>query len=393
MNKHAKTLWAHRLLWGLLMVLVFSVTAVDARRGRRPSGRGRTPDEPPPPRRNVIRSETIKITSTVDKKIQRAIMVLPPEAKAPGGTKTPLLVAMHSWSGGYTEGSAAAKIAVERKWLFVAPHYRGSNHTPESCASPTAIQDVIDAINHVKTLAAVDENRIYLYGRGGGGHMALMLAAKHPKLFAAVSAWGPVGDLDAFFKSVGPKSHYAQMLMKVCGGAPGTETAAEYRARSPIHLLYLAKGVKFDLNVGLHAGKTPPKDAIPPAQTLKAYNALTAANGQMATKIPDAYIAQISGANTLPDALKQEHLRTQRLIVSPKPLAPKTERKQKHKILFRRQTGPIRLTILDKKDEEDLPTAFDWLAQQTQDGTKVVEPKAPKTPETQPATPPTKPQP
>ncbi|NOZ20411.1 MAG: prolyl oligopeptidase family serine peptidase, partial [Planctomycetes bacterium] len=84
--------------------------------------------------------------------------------------------------------------ALERGWLLVLPNFRGPNlpknpKAPEACASIPAQHDVIDSVNYMIANFNVDKKRIYLTGGSGGGHMAHMMAAKYPDLWAGVSAW------------------------------------------------------------------------------------------------------------------------------------------------------------------------------------------------------------
>jgi predicted peptidase len=60
-----------------------------------------------------------------------------------------------------------------------------------------AVQDILDAIQHIED---VDVDRIYVMGVSGGAHIALLLAALYPKLWAGVFAWSGILDLQAWWK-------------------------------------------------------------------------------------------------------------------------------------------------------------------------------------------------
>src|SRR5690606_33435945 len=93
----------------------------------------------------------------------------------------------------------------------------------------------------------VDSNRVYLAGVSGGGHMSLLMAARHPERFSAVSAWVGISDLAEWYRFHAPDGEprgYARMVAASCGGPPGSseEVDRQYRERSPIHFLQRAVG-------------------------------------------------------------------------------------------------------------------------------------------------------
>lgn len=130
-------------------------------------------------------------TSTYDGSTQQAIMQVPTGYQA--GQPAPLLVALHDWEQDrlppFNDFKAAADAA---GWLLVSPDMRGEN-TPDpahpswySLASRASQHDILDAIEWVSTHYSVDPSRIYITGKGMGGQTALITAAKHPGMFAAV---------------------------------------------------------------------------------------------------------------------------------------------------------------------------------------------------------------
>ena len=132
---------------------------------------------------------------------------------------------------------------------MILPHYRGPNNNPQACASKLAIQDVLDAVDYATQHACIDRRRVYLAGQSGGGHMALMMAARAPHVWAGVSAWVPITDLAAWHTELTRKQAYAKQLEQICGGSPGTpEADRQYRARSPLFHLAAARGLPIDIN-------------------------------------------------------------------------------------------------------------------------------------------------
>jgi dipeptidyl aminopeptidase/acylaminoacyl peptidase len=114
----------------------------------------------------------------------------------------PLLVALHSWSATYRQGASAicAEWAIANDWAFIHPHFRGRNVRPEATGSELVIADVLSAIDYAKQNARVDERRIYSVGWSGVGHLALLLAGREPAIWAGVSAWVPISDLNAWYR-------------------------------------------------------------------------------------------------------------------------------------------------------------------------------------------------
>lgn len=296
-----------------------------------------------------MESVTITVTSSKDGTPQKAIFHAPPEA-APDkpGAPFPLLVMLHTWGGGYEQGMGVLADARQRKWIMVAPNFRGPNVNPQACASEIAVQDVLDAVDYAKKNARVDESRIFLFGLSGGGHMSLMMAAKAPNLWAAVSSWVPISDLARWHaENVASRHGYDKSMEQVCGGAPGKpKTDKEYHARSPLFFLEAAKGLPLDVNAGIHDGHS---GSVPISHSLRAFNVLASANGFKDKLIQEDDIAFMTEKERIPSALQDE-----------KEKDPERGRA----VLFRRIAGPVRVTIFEGGHESENAAAFKWLARQ-----------------------------
>jgi len=281
---------------------------------------------------------TVDIPSSLDGKPQPALVDLPADATKP----VPLIVHLHSWSSRFDSSNNFDEIRAEarqRGWALISPDFRGVNSHPAACGSELAVQDVLDAVTYMKAHARIDERRIYLAGSSGGGYMALLVAARAPHVWAAVSAWVPITDLAAWHEfSAQKKARYAPM-MEACFGHPPTHghAAQQYRRRSPLFALPLAQGLPVDIQTGIRDGHD---GSVPVSHSLLAFNALAAP----ADRIPTKVIESITRDARVPAAFAS------------------TSNEQRLKpVLLRRQSGAARVTIFDGAHEADFPAAVRWL--------------------------------
>ncbi len=296
----------------------------------------------------VIRAAVIN--STRDGSGQNVRYFVPEKLTEPA----PLLVLLHTWSGNVDQDSFAPICAQECQrlgWVLIHPDFRGQNFRPEACASELAVQDVVDAVRWIESQTKIDPRRRYVTGASGGGHMTLIMAGRHPELWAAASAWVPISDLAAWHgESVARKQNYAQHLVQVCGGAPGTsaQVAVEYRQRSPLTHLAGAKGLPLDINAGITDGHSH-NGSVPISHSLHAFNLLAELQGRGEVRFSAEEIAAM----------------TEQQLISPadRAAAP-DEQGRTHRILVRRVAGPTRVTIFDGGHEGDLITAMRWMTGQ-----------------------------
>lgn len=292
---------------------------------------------------------TVTIRSTADGTDQKALFYVPPRDPSGGVNHAmPLIVALHTWRGGYKGGVPYVESAKAWKWVMIAPDFRGANNRPEACGSELAIQDIRDAVAFAADNAQIDPERIYLVGASGGGHMALMMASKAPELWAGVSAWVPISDLSAWHaQTTNHRSGYDKMLERCCGGAPGSSSAdAAYRARSPLFHLSCATGIPLDINTGIRDGHI---GSVPVSQSLHAFNALAEASGLRNQQISAEQINFMVEQAAIPPELQWE------VQVDPERQKP---------VLFRRVAGNARITVFDGGHEYDIGAAMAWLSAQ-----------------------------
>ena len=300
---------------------------------------------------DALALQELTITSSADGSEQPAMFWTPTDAEE----AVPLLVDLHTWSGDYKQTDPRDDFlhaAQQRGWAFIHPNFRGPNVRPQACASDLAVADVLDAVEYAKRHGLIDEDRIYLVGASGGGHMALVMACRSPETWAGVSAWVPITDLAAWYEQnckEGKPGKYAKHLEQVCGGAPGTSEAVDeqYRKRSSLFFLQNAKGLPIDINAGIHDGHT---GSVPISQSLLAFNVLAEANGFEDQVISDEVIHDLLSERVPPEDVYQ-------------PTAEEVDRK--FPVLFRRQAGPVRVTIFDGGHRHDTNPAVEWLAKQS----------------------------
>ncbi|HBE04151.1 MAG: hypothetical protein A2096_00980 [Spirochaetes bacterium GWF1_41_5] len=203
--------------------------------------------------------KNLEIISSLDQKPQKALLLLPKNAE---NEKRPLLVALHSWGGNYLQKvKAYGDIGLEYGFYILCPDYRGPNGPAakeplKTTGSKYAVQDIADAVEYMKKNYLIDEKRIYLVGASGGGHMALLMAGKHPHFWAAISAWCPISDLAKWYEQ---NPRYRESLITCLGGAPGTNSAVneQYRERSPIHWIDAAWNIPLQIVHGTQDNVVP----------------------------------------------------------------------------------------------------------------------------------------
>ena len=210
--------------------------------------------------------------------------------------KRPLAVALHTWSFDYMGGAPYAKPAVKYDFHVIAPDFRGRNNAGNFLAmgSDAAVADIVSAVEYMKQQADVDEERIYLVGGSGGGHMALLTAGRHPEIWAAVSVWCPINDLKKWCEFHQGKSYGRHVIRNLKGDPRSNEKAAKEAAkRSPVTWLANAKHLNIDIGTGISDGH---KGSVPINHSLEAYNILA----DDTDKVPQEHIDHMLKTQTAP---------------------------------------------------------------------------------------------
>lgn|GEM_PF-1904981 len=295
------------------------------------------------------------VESSKDHSFQPGFAWFPEESKT---NNVPLLVALHSWSFGYDcldPATWALKEAKKRGWGFYYPHFRGPNKTPQGCGSDLAVQDIYDGVRNMCRRAKIDENRVYLLGGSGGGHMALLMAGRRPELFAAVYAACPITDVGRWHdESMDPNldlfKKYAEMLEQVCGG-PYSARREEYNRRSPVTYLgnSKTKNLAVDIITGIHDGHRRPKDggSVPCGHAIRGFNCIAAE----ADRIPEEVIAEIERTEKVPE--EYAFTGTDPFFVVPR-----------REIYLRRVSGNARITLFNAGHSGNYAAAAEWFTRQ-----------------------------
>ena len=294
-------------------------------------------------------AKEVKYTSAADGTRQPAMFYAPPDASKP----VPLLVALHTWSGGYRQRMHRPCLlwCVKEQWAFIHPHFRGPNRRPQATGSDLVVADITSAVEYARQNANIDAKRIYLVGTSGGGYTALLMAGRAPEIWAGVSAWVPISDLKAWHAECKKSrcSHFRD-IEKSCGGPPGTSNAVDeqYKKRSPITYLKNATA-PLDINAGIFDGHKNLRGRkggdVPISHSLRAFNLVAQ---------PDDRVAEKDIAYFVRNAKVPPHL------------AGKIEDDTygDKQPLFRRTSGVVRMTLFDGGHELISRAAMSWLARQ-----------------------------
>jgi poly(3-hydroxybutyrate) depolymerase len=283
----------------------------------------------------------VQYESPADGTMQPALFYAPKSGKP-----VPLLVALHTWGGDFKQpsGAAYAEWCIEHGWAIVHPDFRGPNSRPEATGSALVVADILAAVDYAKAHADIDADRIYLMGGSGGGHAALLMAGRAPKIWAAVSAWVPIFDLQQWHAEAASVA-YRDLIEKSCGGAPGDsqDVDKEYTRRSPRTYFAEAKGVVVDINAGIRDGHD---DAtVPVSHSLDAFQAVA----QPSDRLSDEDIEWMTRQAEVPSALR---------------FTAQDASYGEHAVLFRRESGNARVTLFQGGHEILYSTGLRWLEKQ-----------------------------
>ena len=131
------------------------------------------------------------------------------------------------------------KEAVARGYIVIAPEYRGSTgygkaHHMAIDYGGYEVDDVLTAVDYLKTLAPVDPARIGIMGWSHGGYIALLSVFRDAHPFASAVAMVPVTNLVFRLSYKGPSYQWDFATQARIGGLP-FEKRETYIERSPLY--------------------------------------------------------------------------------------------------------------------------------------------------------------
>jgi dipeptidyl aminopeptidase/acylaminoacyl peptidase len=131
------------------------------------------------------------------------------------------------------------KEAVERGYVVIAPNYRGSTGYGEAHHQAIdyggyEVDDVISAVDFLKTLPHVDPARVGIMGWSHGGYITLLSVFREQHPFVAGAAIVPVTNLVFRLSFKGPGYQWDFSTQKRIQGLP-FEKPAIYIERSPLY--------------------------------------------------------------------------------------------------------------------------------------------------------------
>jgi len=261
--------------------------------------------------------------------------------------KKPLLVGLHTWSSNYASaggGRVYAEWCIAQGWAFVHPDFRGPNNTPQALGSDRAVQDVVEAVEWAKKQTNIDDSRIYLIGVSGGGHMAMLMAGRHPEIWAGISAWCGIGDVARWHgehTKNGKSDRYAQNIEAALGKVPAKDDPDAWK-RSPESCLANAATVPLDIAHGLHDGR---QGSVHFEHSLRSYNAAA----KPESRLDAAGIESFYATQKLPSGWS---------AAAPDPVYGI------HQPVFRATSGNTRITIFEGGHEIVHQAALNWLSKQ-----------------------------
>lgn len=296
--------------------------------------------------------QVIEIPSSADSTVQKAYF----RATA-GATPQPLIVSLHTWSGGYSQKDPMAADAEARDWNYIHPDFRGFNNRPEAMVSDLVLADIDDAIAYAIAHGKVDPGQIHIVGVSGGGLATLAAYMELERPIKSFNAWVPISDLEAWYwESRGRRYSYVRHIMAAIG-RDGAIDSAEARRRSPLYKAFPAearKGAELRIYAGIHDGHI---GCVPISHSVNFYNRIAGELKYGTDDLSEIY----RHAETDPDLISKDLLLS--LLekrINPDYLA-RGEKLLGRDIHLTRRYGPVSLTIFEGEHEQ-IPGAISLIA-------------------------------
>lgn len=215
--------------------------------------------------------EIVEITSSKDQNTQLAYFY-----KSKSKKPQPLIVSLHTWSGGYTQKDSISQLSKQMDINYIHPDFRGPNRTKQACCSELAMNDIDDAISYAIKNANVDKDKIFIIGVSGGGYATLSAFMKSRHKINTFSAWASISDLTAWHNQCSIRgTKYAQDVLD-CTNSHENLNIENAQNKSPIYWptpKKKTKKSKLKIYAGIYDGI---KGSVPITHSINFYNKLLA---------------------------------------------------------------------------------------------------------------------
>ncbi|OGV49589.1 MAG: hypothetical protein A2X49_06415 [Lentisphaerae bacterium GWF2_52_8] len=150
-------------------------------------------------------------------------------------TPLPLVIVAHGMGCDkkQAKGLGYYETAEKENFIVICPELHGLNSPGQtSLAAIPAQRDILDAIDYAFKNYNINKRRVYITGRSMGGMMAMLMALKHPDIFAAAVAGQGVYDLKYWYGNSLP--FFKKPILAEMKTPPAPDNDFDYLRRSPI---------------------------------------------------------------------------------------------------------------------------------------------------------------
>lgn len=204
--------------------------------------------------------------------------------RADGTLKRPLVISLHTWSGGYDQRDELAPFARANNWNYIHPHVQGPNRTADACLSAKVVADAVDAYEWANANMNIDRDNVVIVGVSGGAYTALGLLLSDEIPVKEYFAWVPITDLSSWKKQSERRSSQYAKDVERCAMVDGRFSDEEARTRSPIFMT-LKEGKtypKLNLYAGVNDGYS---GSVPVSHSLLFFNRMAKHYGAVDTDL------------------------------------------------------------------------------------------------------------
>lgn len=183
----------------------------------------------------------------------------------------PLVVSLHTWSGGYDQHDPLAEKAAIMGWNYIHPDFQGPNNSPDACLSEKVIADIDEAITYAIYETGADANNVFIVGVSGGGYAALGYYLQADPRIKKVFSWVPISDLNHWYAQTQRSgTRYARDVLACTGSDGGRLNAEAAKQRSPLRWdIPEANLPDLDIYAGINDGH---EGSVPVSHSVLFYN-------------------------------------------------------------------------------------------------------------------------